>query len=156
MDPIPTTHEAKGEPTSVREHVLHTGASMLQNFDPVKHICAHLHAAHTPFDDPGKAVEAHHYCTILNEDMRQCIVYDGKDKNARLIGIEYLITRRLYETLDPEERKLWHSHVFEVKSGLLALPVPSVVPDSVWVRYQAIRTDESSRPSPPQAWMYPC
>ena len=33
--------------------------------------------------------------------------------------------KHVYETLDPEEQKLWHSHEFEVKSGMLILPTPS-------------------------------
>lgn len=28
----------------------------------------------------------------------------------------------MFETLSPEEQKLWHSHAYEVKSGLLACP----------------------------------
>lgn len=43
-----------------------------------------------------------------------------------------MITPKLYGTLEPEERALWHSHVFEVKSGQLMMPRPSVVPVSVW------------------------
>jgi hypothetical protein len=43
-----------------------------------------------------------------------------------------MITPKLYETLDHEERKLWHSHVFEVKSGMLMMPRPSLVPESAW------------------------
>lgn len=44
-----------------------------------------------------------------------------------------MITPKLYEGLSPEERKLWHSHVFEVKSGMLIMPQPSpVVPTAVW------------------------
>ena len=50
------------------------------------------------------------------------MLYDGPGPNARLIGIEYMISKRVYESLDPEERKLWHSHVFEVKSGMLIMP----------------------------------
>jgi hypothetical protein len=42
-----------------------------------------------------------------------------------------MITRRLYDTLDKEERSLWHSHDFEVRSGLLILPNPNV-PNAVW------------------------
>lgn len=41
-----------------------------------------------------------------------------------------MISTRLYEGLDPEERKLWHSHVFEVKSGMLILPQPLKLLDS--------------------------
>lgn len=132
MDDVPTTNEAKGEPTSGKEQFLHAGASIVQNFDPPKQLCAHLHAYHTYAKNPGKPVEANHYCAHVNEDVRQCIVYDGNGPNARLIGIEYLIKPHLYEKLDPEERKYWHSHVYEVKSGMLMLPSPAAVPDAVW------------------------
>ena len=132
MDNLPTTNAAPGEPTSIKEQVLHAGASIIQNFDPPKQLCAHLHAFHTYASNPGACVEANHYCAHLNEDVRQCIIYDSPDKNARLIGIEYLIKPHLYEKLDPEERKLWHSHVYEVKSGMLFLPTPAGVPDAVW------------------------
>jgi len=43
-----------------------------------------------------------------------------------------MITPRLFETLNTEERKLWHSHVFEVKSGMLIMPTPSGVPQTMW------------------------
>lgn len=44
-----------------------------------------------------------------------------------------MITPKLYEGLDVEERKLWHSHVFEVKSGMLIMPQPSpLMPQAVW------------------------
>jgi hypothetical protein len=133
MESLPTTNNAYGNPTSTKEQVLHTGAAMVQNFDPPKQLCAHLHAFHTYASNPGgAAVESNHYCAHLNEDVRQCIIYDSDSPNARLIGIEYLIKPHLYEGLDPEERKLWHSHVFEVKSGMLVLPNPSGVPNAAW------------------------
>jgi hypothetical protein len=69
---------------------------------------------------------------MSGKDVRQCLVYDSPDANARLIGVEYMITPRLYETLPQEERKLWHSHVFEVKSGMLIMPAPAGVPKTVW------------------------
>ncbi len=42
--------------------------------------------------------------------MRQCLIYDSAAKNARLIGVEYMIPKDMFESLDPEEQKLWHSH----------------------------------------------
>ena len=42
-----------------------------------------------------------------------------------------MITPALYETLEPEERRLWHSHVFEVKSGMLIMPNRNV-PEAAW------------------------
>jgi len=44
------------------------------------------------------------------------LIYDAPTNPARLIGVEYMITPRLYETLDEEEKKLWHSHDFEVST----------------------------------------
>jgi hypothetical protein len=64
--------------------------------------------------------------------VRQCLLYDSPEANARLIGIEYMISARLYETLEPDERKYWHSHVFEVKSGMLLMPRPTGIPAAVW------------------------
>ncbi|KAL0639695.1 hypothetical protein Q9L58_001262 [Maublancomyces gigas] len=46
--------------------------------------------------------------------------------------VEYMITPRLYSTLEPSERCLWHSHVFEVKSGELIMPKPAGIPETVW------------------------
>ena len=39
-----------------------------------------------------------------------------------------MITPSLYKTLPEAERKLWHSHVFEVKSGMLIMPLPKMAP----------------------------
>lgn len=63
--------------------------------------------------------------------MRQCLLYDSDDAKARLIGIEYMVMPRVYESLPPEERRLWHSHVYEVKSGMLVMPNRHV-PGAVW------------------------
>lgn len=60
------------------------------------------------------------------------MIYENAEPNARLIGIEYMITPALYETLPSEERLLWHSHVYEVKSGMLVMPAPSLVPSAAW------------------------
>lgn len=58
----------------------------------------------------------------------QCIIFDSDRADARLIGIEYVITARLFATLDDEEKKLWHSHNFEARNGLVMAPgVPRAV-----------------------------
>lgn len=57
-------------------------------------------------------------------DLRQCLIYDSCQPNARLIGVEYMVPKDVYDKLDAEEQKLWHSHEFEVKSGMLILPAP--------------------------------
>lgn len=103
-----------GEGLTAKDIVLEDGASMTQNFAPVQSICAHINAFHVYASNTKRVVEANHYCTHLNADIRQCLIYDTPDKGARLIGVEYLITRELYDGLSHEERKLWHSHDYEV------------------------------------------
>ncbi|KAJ4362280.1 hypothetical protein N0V83_010373 [Neocucurbitaria cava] len=133
MDALPVTNKALGEPESTQNQLLETGAAVAQNFEPVKRICAHLNAFHAYAHEPKRdAVEANHYCAHLNDEVRQCILYDSPTLPARIIGIEYMITPRLYDTLGAEEQKLWHSHVFEVKSGMLIMPRPTGVPEAAW------------------------
>ncbi len=46
------------------------------------------------------------------------------------MGVEYIVTGKIFATLPPEEKHLWHSHVYEVRSGSLAAPgIPEVVID---------------------------
>ncbi|EAU81723.1 DUF1264 domain-containing protein [Coprinopsis cinerea okayama7 len=139
--------EVPGDPLSTKSRILGTGASLTQDFEPVKNICAFLNAFHCYADEPGRYVEASHYCAHVTEDVRQCLIYDSPERNARLIGVEYMITPKLYETLDPEERKLWHSHVFEVKSGMLIMPSPlktsgMPIPETVWEKAENAEMEE--------------
>ena len=56
-----------GSPRTTKSKVLETGAAAVQNFTPVKQICAHLHAFHVYADDPTRCVEANHYCSHITE-----------------------------------------------------------------------------------------
>ncbi|KAL2264331.1 hypothetical protein VTK26DRAFT_6574 [Humicola hyalothermophila] len=132
-----------GEPRSTKSTVLETGAAMTQDFSPLQNVCAHLNAFHVYASDSTRVVEANHYCGHLNEEVRQCLLYDSPGPGARLIGIEYMISPRLYETLDQAERRLWHSHVFEVKSGMLVMPQPSLlVPQAAWDKAETAEMEE--------------
>lgn len=71
MESMLETNNAIGEPVSTESKVLETGASVVQDFRPVKHICAHLNAFHAYAADPGRVVEANHYCSHLTEGMLQ-------------------------------------------------------------------------------------
>lgn len=132
-----------GEPRSTKSTILETGAATTQDFSPLKNACAHLNAFHVYASDPSRVVEVNHYCGHLTEEVRQCLLYDSPGPGARLIGIEYMISPRLYETLDQQERRLWHSHVFEVKSGMLVMPQPSaLVPQAAWDKAETAEMEE--------------
>ncbi|RDY11843.1 Oil body-associated protein 1B [Mucuna pruriens] len=117
-----------GQPITTGTSLCDTATAAIQNFAPINKIHQHLCAFHFYSDDMSRQVEAHHFCGHQNEEMRQCLIYDSPEKKSRLIGVEYIISENLYLTLPDEEKRLWHSHLYEVKSGLLFLPkVPSPI-----------------------------
>ncbi|XP_059457576.1 oil body-associated protein 1A-like [Corylus avellana] len=117
-----TYPEVHGEPTKTGTAFLETATATIQNFAPINKIHQHLCAFHFYAYDMTRQVEAHHYCGHQNEDMRQCLIYDSPDADARLIGLEYIVSENLFLGLPDEEKPLWHSHEYEVKSGVLFMP----------------------------------
>lgn len=107
----------------------HVRGTIDPELKPLHNVCEYLNALHIYADEAreGKVrwVESYHFCSHVRKDLRQCLIYDSCTPGARLIGVEYMVPKSVYETLDPEEQKLWHSHEFEVKSGMLILPTPS-------------------------------
>lgn len=95
---------------------------MLQGRAPIDAINMYLDGFHFYADDMGRQIEAHHYCHHLNEDFFQCVIYDGNTSDARLIGIEYIVSEKIFKTLPDEEKLLWHSHRHETTSGELVMP----------------------------------
>ncbi|AUX92852.1 OBAP family protein [Mixta gaviniae] len=118
----PAQVQTPGAPTSAKMKLLDTGAAALQSRPPIDAINAYLDGFHFYSGDKNGQMEAHHYVTILNDDVMQALIYDGNTRDARLMGVEYIISERLFKTLPPEEKKLWHSHSYEVKSGTLVAP----------------------------------
>ncbi|KAK9832660.1 hypothetical protein WJX81_008441 [Elliptochloris bilobata] len=116
-----------GKDPGIKSTILEAGTSLLQKFAPTKKISQHVCAFHFYAHDMTRQVEAHHYCSCANDEFRQCVIYDTDQPNARLIGIEYIISRRLFEGLPADEKKFWHSHQYEVISGQLVAPgVPTM------------------------------
>ncbi|KAL5703239.1 Oil body-associated protein 1A [Ranunculus cassubicifolius] len=117
-----------GEPTPTSISLIEKASAAVQNFAPINKIHQHLCAFHFYADDMTRQVEAHHYCSHQNEEVRQCLIYDKPELEGRLIGVEYIVSENLFQTLPDEEKKLWHTHLYEVKSGILFMPgVPGPV-----------------------------
>ncbi len=116
-----------GGPLSARSHVLDTGADVLQRKPPIDAMSEYLNGFHFYADDMGRQVEANHYCTHLTEDFHQCVIYSSNQHDAKLIGIEYIVSEKVFRSLPDDEKRLWHSHNYEVKSGELVAPgVPNI------------------------------
>ena len=150
-----TPRDVPGEPTHTATSMLETATGVIQSFSPIKkihqHLCAYTDYIYLPplslylsisllyilvgyfrfhfyGDDMTRQVEAHHFCSHQNEDMRQCLIYDSPGADARLIGVEYIVSEQLFLSLPDDEKPLWHSHEYEVKSGVLFMPgVPAMV-----------------------------
>ncbi|EPF65653.1 OBAP family protein [Pseudomonas syringae] len=113
---------APGNPTTALTTTLDAGAGVLQSRPPIAALNAYLDGFHFYNGQMNTQMEAHHYCSILNEEVIQCVIYDGNMEDAKLMGVEYIISERLFATLPTAEKALWHSHVHEVKSGQLIAP----------------------------------
>jgi hypothetical protein len=114
--------DAPGKPTSSSTQVLDTGADLAQSRPPIDALNAYLDGFHFYNGQMKSQMEAHHYCSILNDEVIQCVIYDGNVKDAKLMGVEYIISEQLFAKLPASEKSLWHSHVHEVKSGQLIAP----------------------------------
>lgn len=111
-----------GEGHSARHHALDLASCVMQPKYPLAAMSTWLNVFHFYADDMGRQVEAHHFCIHLRDGLHQCVIFDSNKPNARLIGIEYIISEKRFRQLPEEERRLWHSHHYEVKSGVLIAP----------------------------------
>jgi hypothetical protein len=119
--------ESPGADTALRTQILEAGAAALQNKPPIEAINAYLDGFHFYSGHLQGQMEAHHYCSILNEEVTQCVIYDGNVSDAKIMGVEYIVSARLFASLPEPEKPLWHSHVYEVTSGMLIAPgIPQV------------------------------
>ena len=125
--------------------------AMLQPPNPIH---AYLCGFHFYNGEPSRQVIAHHYCAEVGPEVMQCVVYDSNGKGARLVGVEYIVSARLFRTFPAEEKKLWHSHRYEVKSGQLMAPGSSLAAElslmkelaptygKIWQTWQVDRNDQ--------------
>lgn len=87
---------------------------------------AHFCGIHVAKNDPSFQLVVQHYCAVhTGEDdsqMFQCILFDSAGKNAKLLGVEYIVSDAQYRLLPDAEKKFWHPHTYEVLAGGLIAP----------------------------------
>ena len=131
--------EPMGDPTKTTTAMLDKGTAMLQSMKPIKQMSLHVCSFACYSHDPGRQIEVHIYDHRVNHDFLQCAVYDSSSSNVlvvtlsieafaldydlrfmmcfyciKFLGIEYIVSEKLFESLSPEEQKLWHSHDYKV------------------------------------------
>jgi hypothetical protein len=116
-----------GAEKEIDTKILEKSAAALQDLSAVRSIDHYLDGFHVMKDDPSLHMEAHHYCKGMNEEFTQCVIFDGNTQDSNIIGVEYIISEGLFESLPDAEKKDWHPHNYEILSGQLVLPgVPAV------------------------------
>jgi hypothetical protein len=111
-----------GEGHPLKHRALDAAAGAMQRKYPLEAMSTYLNGFHMYADEMGRQVEATHFCVHLRHDLHQCVIFDRNAADARLIGIEYIISEERFRGLPDEEKRLWHSHRYEVKSGILVAP----------------------------------
>jgi hypothetical protein len=111
-----------GNDKSTKLKALSAGSEMLQTQAPPAQLDAYLVGFHPMKDHPDRQMEAHHFCRQVNQDLAQCVLFDGNTASANLNGIEYIISEKLFNQLPADERQYWHPHNYEILSGQLVAP----------------------------------
>jgi len=119
---VSSSTEPPGRAESTKTEILEAGAAMLQTDSPLEPMNTYLAGFHPMKEDPSHQVEAHHFCTQVNEDFAQCALFDGNTPSANLNGIEYIISKKIFVGLPEPEKQYWHPHNGEILSGQLVAP----------------------------------
>lgn len=123
----PSNVDTPGAEKDAKTKTLEAGAALMQDKTPLGKLNAYLDGFHFYSGNMQGQMEAHHYCEEVNEDFKQCVIFDGNGESARIMGVEYIVSETLFKTLPEPEKQLWHSHSYEVKSGSLIAPgIPDI------------------------------
>jgi hypothetical protein len=74
---------------------------------------------------PGHTRIAHDDGRPRKDPVSHRLLYDGPGPDARLIGVEYLVSDEVYRKMPAEEQLYWHNHTYEVDVGLVSRPTQS-------------------------------
>jgi hypothetical protein len=105
----------------------HQDANLAAPSGPMAGPHAHFCGIHVAKSNPKFQLIAQHYCTAHaghnhGDGLFQCLLFDSTEPNARLLGVEYIVSDDQYKSLSEEEKKYWHPHTNEVLAGGLIAP----------------------------------
>jgi hypothetical protein len=119
---VTETAHLPGDSQSLKKKAGGLISDVMQPYGPVRGINCHTDSILFFSGEPKRQMEVHSLCNWMNDDVAQCLLYDSDRSNARLIGVEYLVSERIFKALPEDEQKLWSSKQFEVKSGIEVAP----------------------------------
>lgn len=68
----------------------------------------------------------HHYCKMYPSGFAECQLYDNDGPDAKIIGIEAVIGKDLFDQLSPAEQKKWHHHEKEIARKEVDIQLPGL------------------------------
>jgi len=119
---VTETAHLPGDSESLKKKAGGVLSDMVQPYAPVRGINCHTDSILFFSGEPKRQMEVHSLCNFMNDDVAQCLLYDSDRSNARLIGVEYLVSERIFKALPEDEQKLWSSKQYEVKNGIEVAP----------------------------------
>lgn len=105
-----------------------------QAMAPVDALHLHFCGIHIAKNNPQFQLVTQHYCAGRSPDMHQCLLYDSEEPNAKLLGVEYIISNELYQGLPEGEKKYWHPHTYEVLAGGLIAPAMPAAEEAAFMK----------------------
>jgi hypothetical protein len=113
-------NSARSTPARAQEHQkTPQGTSVKAPIAEIMHCPLAFAGVHLLRDVPEFSKVAYHYCKPVSAEVAQCVLYDGTGPDAKLIGVEYLVSDAIYQKMPPGEKGFWHDHKYEVDKGLL-------------------------------------
>jgi hypothetical protein len=95
---------------------------------------------HCAKEEPDLQMEAHHYCKMVDDGFFQCAIFDGNTDDAKLIGLEYIISEARFNALDEAEQLYWHPHNYEIFGGQLVAPTMEEEAELEFMRTQLLNS----------------
>jgi hypothetical protein len=114
--------DVPGDRETLKSRVGETISSAIQSFKPLKSLDTHVASVKCYSKDSKRQLPVHEYLGHLNEDVMQAVITDSDKPNAKIIGVEYIITQKVFDRLPEEEQKLWAYKAPEVISGAMVAP----------------------------------
>jgi hypothetical protein len=102
------------------------------NWTPVNAIHLYLCAFHISKENPNIQIESHHFCSQQGRKVHQCVIYNSRESDAKLLGVEYIVDDATYRSLPDEEKKYWHPHAYEIMAGQLVAPDLPTLGDDIF------------------------
>jgi len=89
---------------------------------PTEGYALHIDAKRHIESDSSSVI--HHYCKGFEEGFFECQLFDSDDAGAKLIGVEVVMGKEVYDTLSDDEQENWHHHEEEIGREEVDIQLP--------------------------------